>query len=106
MEIKFRQIAVQVLLATMLVCALHSALKQGKTTFGRNGFVVCVVLAEFGVPSRTIGHELGFAGQTGAEDRREIADSGAVHMECAGRTELEQLATILLPNSVAKDVTK
>src|SRR5262245_33091044 len=75
-EVVFRQIAVKVLLAAMLVDALHAALEDREITLDRvrgdgaahvflggvvDRFVASEILVEAAMPTRFIGHDGGFA---------------------------------------------
>ena len=86
-KIELREIAVQMLLAAVLINALHAALKNREVAFNRisghvaaNVFLATMIYsfvagkfsAKLFVPSRLIGHEAGFAGNVIAHDRRNI----------------------------------
>src|SRR5437016_3884067 len=93
----------QMLLAAMLIHALHAALEDRIEAFNRvrgdyvdtvaNVFLFAMVdravavklAAYFHVVSRFVGHELAFPANVGPQDRRNVRDRRAVDMEAAGR---------------------
>lgn len=104
-EIELRKIAVKVLLAAMLIDALHAALEDAEIALNRVGaddlfafvagvFVGAVVhavmageaafLVHVAIPSGGIGHDGGFAGDVGADDGQKSAHRGAVYMPATG----------------------
>jgi hypothetical protein len=99
-EIALCQISMQVLLAAMLVDAFHAALEHGKEALRGvgmrvtpdifvvtvlHGFVTGELAPDLAVPNRLIGHEGRFARDIGADDGREIGNTGAVYMKAASR---------------------
>jgi len=112
-EIKFTKIAMQMLLAAMLIDALHAALKDGEIAFDSVGVdhiwlsvrkchSVCVadififamidggmpseVIAELIVGRQFIGHHAGFLSDISANNREQCRHSDAFHVEGAGRS--------------------
>lgn len=95
-EIELGHVAMQVLLAAMLIDALHAALEDAVEAFNRIGMdgaahiLACAVanvimlgeeLAEMRVLAGFIGHDMGARGDIRLDDRQQIGRGGAAHME-------------------------
>jgi hypothetical protein len=100
-EIELGKISVQVFLAAMLVDALHAALEDRivafngvGVNFAANIFFAAVVYAlmagelgsNFKILTSFVGHQGGFLGDVGPDNRCNLRDSGTVDMEATGGT--------------------
>src|SRR6266852_3067713 len=98
-KVELCEISVQVLLFAMLVDAFHAALENAVEAF--NGISVDVVAntfrftvvdsfmagelcANFKILTTFISHQSGFFGDVGTNDRRNLRNGSAIHMEAAG----------------------
>jgi hypothetical protein len=95
-EIKFREIAVQMLLGAVLIDAFHAALEDGIVAFDGVGgdlaayiFLFAVVhramvfelAANFHVVPRFVGHQAAFPTDVRPQDRRNVGNRRVVDME-------------------------
>jgi hypothetical protein len=95
-EIKFCDVAMQVLLLAVLIHALHAALEHAVVAFDRvrmhvaahvfffavvDAFVAREVLAEVVILAGFVRHDRGFFGDVRLDDRNKVAGFRAVHME-------------------------
>ena len=100
-EIEFCKVAVQVLLRTVLVHALHAALENAEIALNRvavdvathilaltmaGEFMAGKVLVKFAVLPGFIGHHGGLLGNIGLQDGHKLGGAGVVHMEGADFT--------------------
>jgi hypothetical protein len=126
-EIKFREIAVQMFLAAMLVDADHAALEDGEEAFRGvsvdlaphifaepvfNSFVARKLLSNLAIIGAFVGHDRSLAGDVGANHWRDIGNAGAFQVEAAGRTaafdetENDVLVAGSLPLGLALDLAE
>lgn len=109
-EVKFRDVAVQMMLRAMLVDADHAALENAVVAFDRVGVDEAIsdvfastvagevvpgkALAEGGILHRFVGHDVGGGRDVRFDDREQIGASGATDMEAtdnrASRATLNQ----------------
>lgn len=101
-KVELGQIAVQVLLSTVLINALHAALEDRvvaldcvrvnrSVTFATHVFIVLVanavvarnagLILQIFIPARRVGHDGALAIDVGADDREQSAKRGAIDME-------------------------
>jgi hypothetical protein len=98
-KIELRQIAVQVLLAAMLIDSLHATFEDRIIAFNgvgvnmaANVFLLAVIYAfmarkfgaDFEILASFVSHQGGFAGHIGTHDWRNVGNGGAINMETAG----------------------
>jgi len=100
-EIELREITVQMVLAAMLIDALHAALEDGEVAFDGVGvdiatdilisavvdaLMVCKLAAKLCLDTALIGHQAAFTADIVANDRRNGSDARMVNMERAQTT--------------------
>ena len=104
-EIKFREVAVKVALAAMLIDALHAALEHAEEAFNGVGgdnllafiaaiflrFVINPIVAgelimfvHVFILASSIGHDRGVVRHVGANDRHNGSDGASIHMPATG----------------------
>src|SRR6266446_2800006 len=98
-EIELSKISVQVLFFAMLVDAFHAALEDRIEAFNRigvdvaanvflltvvDGFVAGKLRTNLKILTSLVGHQGGFFRDVGANDRRNLGNGSAIHMEAAG----------------------